>query len=121
MWRIFMRRGNQFHGAIEEQRGNFEFPKLHIIDVSFNRFSGDFPFQQFQNWIAMKVLNASKLSYLHANVEFQNQLQSPFTYSVTITSKATDRDYEKIQDFLVAIDFSSNSFKGCIPENMGSL
>ncbi|XVF81456.1 hypothetical protein PTKIN_Ptkin15bG0156600 [Pterospermum kingtungense] len=121
MLSILMLQGNQFHGAIDERRGNLEFPKLHIIDVSFNRFSGDLPFHQFQNWIAMKVVNASNLSFLQANVEFKNAAHSPFTYSVTITSKATKRDYEKIQDFLVVIDFSSNSFEGCTPHNIGNL
>ncbi|XVF81446.1 hypothetical protein PTKIN_Ptkin15bG0155800 [Pterospermum kingtungense] len=119
--RMLILRGNQFHGAIEEHKGNLELPKLHIIDLSFNRFSGDLPSQQFQNWIAMKVVNASNLSYLQANIEFQDFVIYTFTYSVTITSKATERDYKRVLDFLVVIDFSSNSFEGCIPHNIGNL
>ncbi|XVF81445.1 hypothetical protein PTKIN_Ptkin15bG0155700 [Pterospermum kingtungense] len=119
--RMLILRGNQFHGAIEEHKGNLELPKLHIIDLSFNRFSGDLPSQQFQNWIAMKVVNASNLSYLQANIEFQDFVYDPFTYSVTMTSKATEREYKKVLDFLVVIDFSSNSFEGCIPQNIGNL
>ncbi|XVF81457.1 hypothetical protein PTKIN_Ptkin15bG0156700 [Pterospermum kingtungense] len=122
--KILIVRRNQFHGTIQEQRGISEFPKLQIIDLSFNRFTGKLPSQQFQNWIAMKVVDAANLSYLHANSDVKTQnfnVTTVFLYSVTLTSKGTERDYEKIQDFLVAIDFSSNSFDGCIPENIGNL
>ncbi|XVF81443.1 hypothetical protein PTKIN_Ptkin15bG0155400 [Pterospermum kingtungense] len=122
--RILVLRRNQFHGTMQEQSGNFEFPKLQIVDLSFNRFTGNLSSQQFRNWIAMQVVNASNLSYLQANSEFQTQnhlWNKYFIYSVTLTSKGTERDYEKIPDFLVAIDFSSNSFEGCIPQDIGNL
>ncbi|XVF81449.1 hypothetical protein PTKIN_Ptkin15bG0156100 [Pterospermum kingtungense] len=121
--RILMLRANEFHGATEEQRGNLEFPKLQIIDISFNRFTGDLP-SQLQRWIAMKVVNASHLSYFQTKFDLTVQdyhWVPAYVYSLKLISKGTERDYEKIQDFLVAIDFSSNSFEGCIPENVGNL
>ncbi|XP_022727892.1 receptor-like protein 12 [Durio zibethinus] len=122
--RILILRRNQFHGTMEEQTENVEFPRLQIIDLSFNRFTGNLMPQQFQNWINMKVVDAGNLSYLQASSDLQTQTynwDNYFTYSVTISSKGTETDYEKIQEFLVAIDFSSNSFEGCIPENIGNL
>ncbi|XVF81447.1 hypothetical protein PTKIN_Ptkin15bG0155900 [Pterospermum kingtungense] len=122
--KILLLRGNQLHGTIEEERENFEFSKLQIIDLSFNRFTGKLPSQQFQNWSAMKVVDATHLSYLQAKSVFGSQNFSwdySFPYSMTLTSKGTDTNYEKIQDFLIAIDFSSNRFEGCIPWNIGNL
>ncbi|XWS47314.1 hypothetical protein CRYUN_Cryun14cG0141900 [Craigia yunnanensis] len=122
--RILILRRNQFHGTIEEQRENFEFPKLQIVDLSFNRFTGNLLSQQFQNWIAMKVVDAANSSYLQAksDLEIQNyNWYNYFAYSITLTIKGRETDYARIQEFLVAIDFSSNSFEGCIPENIGNL
>lgn len=121
--RILILRRNQFHGTIQKQSGNFEFPKLQIIDLSFNRFIGNLPSHQFQNWIAMQLVDAAYLSYLQADsvLGTLNDWGYNFPYSLTLKSKGKETDYEKIQDFLVAIDFSSNSFQGCIPENIGNL
>ncbi|XVE78314.1 hypothetical protein DITRI_Ditri13aG0134700 [Diplodiscus trichospermus] len=121
--RILVLRRNQFHGTIV-QRESFEFPKLQIIDLSFNRFTGKLLSQQFRNFIAMKVFDAAASSYLHANTDFKTQnliWHYELPYSVMITSKGIERNYEKIQEFLVAIDFSSNNFEGCIPKNIGNL
>ncbi|XVE78315.1 hypothetical protein DITRI_Ditri13aG0134800 [Diplodiscus trichospermus] len=120
--KILILRCNQFYGTIEEQ--SFEFPKLQIIDLSFNGFRGKLLSQQFQNLIAMKVFDAANSSYLQATGDFVTQSESwstYFPYSMMITSKGMEQDYEKIQEYLVAIDFSSNSFEGCISENIGNL
>ncbi|XVE78309.1 hypothetical protein DITRI_Ditri13aG0134200 [Diplodiscus trichospermus] len=72
----------------------------------------------------MKDVDVANSSYLQVNsdLETQNYIWGGyFPYSMMITSKGTERDYEKIQDFLVAIDFSGNSFEGFILENIGNL
>ncbi|XVE78317.1 hypothetical protein DITRI_Ditri13aG0135000 [Diplodiscus trichospermus] len=122
--KILILRRNQFHGAMEEQRESFEFSKLRIIDLSFNRFTGKLLSQLFQNLIAIKDFDAANSSYLQANSDLETQAftwSSYFPYSVMITSKGTERDYEMIQELFAAIDFSSNSFEGCIPQNIGNL
>jgi Leucine-rich repeat (LRR) protein len=42
-------------------------------------------------------------------------------YTVTLANKGINLEYEKIQDVLRVIDFSSNRFEGEIPEVVGSL
>ncbi|KAG5551569.1 hypothetical protein RHGRI_009842 [Rhododendron griersonianum] len=88
----------RFRGAIESPKTNLKFPKLRIIDLSHNGFSGTLPSEYFQNWNEMKVVT-----------------------KVTISSKGTKRLYEKIQSVFVAVDLSDNKFSGEIPESLGSL
>jgi len=44
-----------------------------------------------------------------------------FDYSMTMTNKGVMTFYEKIQEFLTAIDLSSNRFEGGIPDALGDL
>ncbi|XP_022759853.1 receptor like protein 30-like [Durio zibethinus] len=118
--RILILRHNGFHGAIGKPKTK-EFPKLRIFDLSFNKFIGRLPSRHFQLWKAMKVVDVSKLRYLEANTSFEttvNQWYGTIYYSMTMTNKGTQTKYEKIQEFLVAIDLSSNRFEGCIPEDI---
>ncbi|PWA49549.1 leucine-rich repeat domain, L domain-like protein [Artemisia annua] len=40
-------------------KSNYNFPKLRIIDLSYNSFSGDLPQQYFQEWLAMKEIHTT--------------------------------------------------------------
>ncbi|KAF2311810.1 hypothetical protein GH714_026846 [Hevea brasiliensis] len=73
------------------EQTQIDFPKLHIID-RFNSFTGKLPSEHFENWVAMKVW--------------------------LLTSSMTK--YEKILEFLTAIDLSSNRFDGEIPPVIGT-
>ncbi|XP_022759854.1 receptor-like protein 12 [Durio zibethinus] len=118
--RILILRHNGFHGAIGKPKTK-EFPKLRIFDLSFNKFIGRLPSRHFQLWRAMKFVDVSKLRYLEANTSFEgtvNRWYGTFSYSMTMTNKGTQTKYEKILEFLVAIDLSSNRFEGCIPEDI---
>ncbi|KAE9452960.1 hypothetical protein C3L33_15134, partial [Rhododendron williamsianum] len=123
---------NKFHGAIGGPRNNSMFPKLRIIDLSCNGFSGNLPTEYIRNWNGMKMINKEKLTYMHANPKLQyhpsaSQLALYFVevylydYSMRVVSKGTDRLYERIQSALVVVDLSNNTFIGDIPESFGSL
>ncbi|GMI69148.1 receptor like protein 7 [Hibiscus trionum] len=118
--KILILRHNEFSGGIGKPESN-EFPELRILDLSFNKFEGGLPSHHFQRWKAMQVVDLSKLNYLEANVSFQ--AQGPrwildFSYSMTMTKAGVETEYDKIQDFLVAIDLSSNRFEGGIPDDI---
>ncbi|XP_022760060.1 receptor-like protein 12 [Durio zibethinus] len=118
--RILILRCNGFRGAIGKPKTK-EFPKLRIFDLSFNKFIGHLPSRNFPIWKAMKVVDIGKLRYLEANTSFaapHHQWNHNFSYSMTMTNKGTQTKYEKIQEFLVAIDLSSNRFEGCISEDI---
>ena len=55
--RILSLQSNGFHSAIGKPENSLDFPKLQIIDVSFNYFTGKLPYEHFQYWTSMKVAN----------------------------------------------------------------
>ncbi|TYH63963.1 hypothetical protein ES332_D07G233500v1 [Gossypium tomentosum] len=118
--KILILRHNGFHGAIGEPKSN-EFPKLQILDLSFNKLTGCLPSRHFQIWKAMKVVHLGKLRYFEVDVSFggrETYWPIDFSYSMTMTKAGVELKYEKIQDALVAIDLSSNKFDGCIPKDI---
>ncbi|OMO69453.1 hypothetical protein COLO4_29050 [Corchorus olitorius] len=62
--KILILRQNEFHGAIGNAQIDVVFPKLRILDLSFNKFAGPLPSRYFQRWNAMKVVDFSRLKYL---------------------------------------------------------
>ncbi|KAG5551564.1 hypothetical protein RHGRI_009837 [Rhododendron griersonianum] len=108
----------RFHGAIENPT-NLKFPKLRIIDLSLNGFSGTLPSEHFQNWNAMKEVGKGNSTYMQVRKPLFARLENliiswNFTYSITISSKGTKLLYEKIQSVFVAVDvdLSDNKFNG---------
>ncbi|KAI8557968.1 hypothetical protein RHMOL_Rhmol04G0052000 [Rhododendron molle] len=117
---VLILRSNKFHGVIENPEINLAFPKLRIIDLSQNRFSGNLPSNYFKNWNAMKMVELGKSTYMQADVSSE-KVSGNYSYSITIAQKGTQRVYEKIQSAFVVIDLSNNKFSGDIPESLGSL
>jgi Leucine-rich repeat (LRR) protein len=117
--KVLVLRYNAFHGAIKSPEINYIFPGLHIIDLSHNSFSGNMPAEYFLHWNAMKVVSANQLIYMEL---FTNDSFDFTTLcTVTVTNKGINLEYDKIQDELTIIDFSSNKFEGEIPEILGTL
>jgi Leucine-rich repeat (LRR) protein len=119
--KVLIIRSNAFQGAIKSPQINYTFPKLHIIDLSHNGFSGNLPAQYFLHLMAMKeVATPNKLLYMEGHFSTY-EASGTFSYTVTMTNKGINLKYEKIQNDLRVIDFSSNRFEGEIPEVVGSL
>ncbi|OMO81333.1 hypothetical protein CCACVL1_12471 [Corchorus capsularis] len=122
--KILILRHNEFHGAILGNPGTDDgvFPKLRILDLSFNKFACPLPSQHFQRWEAMKVVDSSKLTYLESAESFDAPGGETWafyvSYLMTMTKKGVETKYDKIQEFLVAIDLSSNQFEGSIPQDI---
>ncbi|KAF5459223.1 hypothetical protein F2P56_023195 [Juglans regia] len=112
--KIFILRSNGFYGAIRNIQINCTLSNLHIIDLSHNNFSGDLPAECFQQWNAMKLFGAKKLQYMMDDYV-------GILYSISLTAKGIELEYERIQDELIVIDLSCNRFEGEIPEVVGSL
>ncbi|XP_035551163.1 receptor-like protein 34 [Juglans regia] len=110
--KILVLHSNGFHGAIRSPETNYTFPNLRIIDLSHNYFSGNLPVGYFAQWDAMKSVGAKNLKYLDGH---------SVNYSMLITIKGVELEYNKIQDGLTVIDFSCNRFEGDIPEILGNL
>ncbi|KAK4596536.1 hypothetical protein RGQ29_014542 [Quercus rubra] len=125
--RVLSLQSNGFHSAIGKPESSLDFPKLQIIDVSFNNFTGKLPYEHFQSWTSMKVANLTFDKDNAYMVAFTTILSPDFTfdndfsYSMELTNKGIKTLYQKIQDHLVVIDLSSNKFDGEISEVIGNL
>ncbi|KAJ4723430.1 Receptor-like protein [Melia azedarach] len=116
---------NRFYGVIREPKTSFEFPKLRIIDLSQNSFTGTLPSKYFRYWNAMKDVNATELTYLrdlllsprHAASTFYGY----FDYSLTMSNKGTDMEYKKLSNLITAVILSNNKFVGEIPATFADL
>ncbi|ESR61037.1 hypothetical protein CICLE_v10018209mg [Citrus x clementina] len=116
---------NNFHGEIEEPQTGFEFPKLRIIDLSHNRFTGNLPSKHFHCWNAMKDIRASKLTYLQVKLVPYDVLGFTYygyaDYSLIMSNKGTEIEYPKLSNLIAAIILSDNNFVGEIPTSIASL
>ncbi|XP_075659873.1 receptor-like protein 54 [Castanea sativa] len=125
--RVLSLQSNGFHSAIGKPESSLDFPKLQIIDVSFNNFTGKLPYEHFQSWTSMKVANLTfdeDNAYMVADTSTPSPYSifvNDFSYTLEMTNKGIKTLYQKIQDHLVAIDLSSNKFDGEILEVIGNL
>ncbi|KAI7747726.1 hypothetical protein M8C21_032993 [Ambrosia artemisiifolia] len=117
---VLILRFNKFHGIIRIP-GNIKvnFPKLGIIDLSYNSFSGDLPHQYFEEWLTMKETKANT-TYMQTSIEEYNSVRY-YWFSLQITNKGVKMNYTKIQNAFFAVDLSSNMFTGKIPESIQTL
>ena len=129
-------RSNAFHGIIGKPPTNHEFPKLGIIDLSNNLFSGMLPSKYMDNWNFLKyvvenegrlyfgVSNEGSLYYESSSNGSTNKYGTfyRFSYNMIIPVKGVDLIYVMTPYDLRLIDFSSNRFEGEIPASIiGSL
>ncbi|XP_024046694.1 receptor-like protein 9DC3 [Citrus clementina] len=111
---VLILRSNKFYGLIGNTDARVIFPKLRILDLSRNEFTGVLPTRYFQNLKAMmRGSNTStvQVQYMHRFGRY---------YSAFFTLKGIDVEMNILSIFLV-IDFSSNRFEGQIPEVVGKL
>ncbi|XP_071688727.1 receptor-like protein 53 [Rutidosis leptorrhynchoides] len=118
---VLILRSNRFSSAIlAPSTSSSEFPKLRILDLSNNGFSGHLPDKYFKIWTAMKSLYAGNSS----TMTFELSSGSYFTYtsySMSIINKGVKTDYQTILKIFTAIDLSCNSFEGKIPQSLASI
>ncbi|KAK9085713.1 hypothetical protein Sjap_026124 [Stephania japonica] len=113
--RILVLRSNYFYGPVGVPQPGYRFPKLQIVDISSNRFSGKLSFEWIKLWDLMrndKHETGLSLGY------------STFSYyrdEVTVTSKGLEIEYVKILTILTLVDLSNNAFEGAIPKEIGEL
>ncbi|KAF2284789.1 hypothetical protein GH714_030445 [Hevea brasiliensis] len=123
--RILILRSNGFFGLIDRPQTK-GFSNLRVIDLSHNNFTGKMPSTYFEMWDAMKVINASLMTYMEDSM-WPHDWYNPFTnygqydYSMLMYNKGLELEYRKIPSILTAIDFSYNKFEGEIPDIIGNL
>ncbi|KAL5802310.1 hypothetical protein ACOSQ4_030615 [Xanthoceras sorbifolium] len=105
--RILILRSNRFHGSIDDSKTRLPFPKLRILDISHNLFTGNLPTTYFKNFKAM----------MGHELGFIEDVQDYMTSALTGSDYTTDRTLINI----TYMDLSDNQFEGRIPDAVGNL
>ena len=107
---VLVLHSNKFHGEVI---CHINWPKLKILDISSNQFSGSLESINFSSWTAMMLPSDGKLrgniSYMFGNS------------GMTLIIKGQIEELHKIWSDFSTIDLSSNSFCGKIPNAIGNL
>ncbi|CAL8174380.1 unnamed protein product [Prunus armeniaca] len=112
---------NEFYGVIGQSRTNIDFPRLRILDLSYNNFKGEIP-PLFPNITINKSTNKSTYMYAYVYYDLNGiSIGRSVAYSITLAIKGLDLHYSKIQEGFAAIDISSNKFEGTILDFVGNL
>ncbi|XP_057441252.1 receptor-like protein 7 [Lotus japonicus] len=108
-------RSNKFRGIITCSNTKHPFPKLRIIDVANNNFSGSLPalcFMKFQGMMNVSN-NPNRSLYMNDKGYYKD--------SVVIIMKGQEVELKRILTAFTTIDLSNNMFEGCIPKVIGRL
>ncbi|KAF8376777.1 hypothetical protein HHK36_031557 [Tetracentron sinense] len=122
--RVLVLRSNKFHGSIKNTGTNCTFPMLQIVDLSSNDFTGSLPSQCFLCWKGMIISEneaQSKLKHQILRFGFLELSHLYYQDAVTVTLKGLEMELVKILTVFASIDFSNNSFRGGIPDEIGDL
>ncbi|XP_058183091.1 receptor-like protein 49 [Rhododendron vialii] len=111
---VLVVRSNQFHGPINTIMSEFSFPKLRIVDLSYNEFTGHLPTRYFENFQAMKNKTMPDKQYMSGESSYYHD-------SIEVTIKGLEIELVRILTIFTTIDFSSNNFSGEIPNVVGKL
>ncbi|KAK9226943.1 hypothetical protein WN943_011991 [Citrus x changshan-huyou] len=111
---VLVLRSNKFHGSVREFEPKESFPKLRILDLSINNFSGYLPERFLENLNAMRNVGADEGKLRYLGEEYYQD-------SVVVTLKGTEIELQKILTVFTTIDFSSNGFDGEISQVIGKL
>ncbi|KAE8712267.1 Detected protein of unknown function [Hibiscus syriacus] len=108
--KVLILRANRFYGTISESNAESGFPKLRILDIASNKFSGELSIEFLQSLTEMTMMTdggqANKLDYIGERY---------YQDSLTIVNKGVELFYEKVLTILTCLDLSNNSFHGRIP------
>jgi Leucine-rich repeat (LRR) protein len=130
MLHILILRSNRFYGRIDCQGCNASWPKLQIVDLAVNNFTGKLPIKHFSDWKAITNDKNEAESPL-IQLEFEDSTYSTNRHVntidiyhqdvITVTMKGLEAKLEKILPIFNSLDFSCNNFDGPIPEEVGEL
>ncbi|KAK9144272.1 hypothetical protein Sjap_004175 [Stephania japonica] len=112
-----MLRSNRLHGTIghHHRLNNSSFPKLHIVDLSSNKFTGHLPMEYFRT---SKVMTMDTKDNTHQVIN--SSFNEYYKFSLMVPNKGQELDYVvDLISILNVLDLSSNQFEGEIPELVG--
>ncbi|GMH05798.1 hypothetical protein Nepgr_007638 [Nepenthes gracilis] len=119
---ILILRSNNFHGHVRTSKEVQQlFSKLQILNLFDNSFRGIFPSRLLNGFKAMMEDDGKDDALQYIGEYISGYLDASVQYSIALTFKGIDWELNGILTTLVAIDLSSNRFRGAIPESIGEL
>ncbi|KAF8009101.1 hypothetical protein BT93_J0174 [Corymbia citriodora subsp. variegata] len=121
--KVLILRSNNLKDLLIIPRGAHLFPKLHILDLSNNNFSGPLSANLLMSLRAMVISEngQDKSLYMTRYLGENSTRLKLYENSVTLTVKGQEIELVKILTFLKMVDLSCNSFQGHIPGVIGHL
>ncbi|KAK8514521.1 hypothetical protein V6N12_057423 [Hibiscus sabdariffa] len=117
---VLILRLNRFYGKVDRYEVRVSFSRLHIIDISYNNFSGYLPMNFFKNLHTIREGNEKK-----DKPEYMTDILASYVLNYAIglsfTIKRLETKFEKLLTIWSVIDFSNNQFHGEIPKTLGEL
>ncbi|XP_048422750.1 receptor like protein 22-like [Pyrus x bretschneideri] len=116
--KLLAMRHNGFYGVIGKSRKNVNFPKLRILDLAYNDFTGAVP-----SMFPDITINKSS-AYMYTRIGYDVNgfpVWNSVDYQLMIATKGLEQYYPKIREEFAHFDISSNKFEGKIPEFIGNL
>uniref|UniRef100_A0A6N2NE13 Leucine-rich repeat-containing N-terminal plant-type domain-containing protein n=1 Tax=Salix viminalis TaxID=40686 RepID=A0A6N2NE13_SALVM len=121
---VLILRSNQFSGSVKSPDTMLEFHKLQIIDLSYNNFTGILASEFFQTLRSMRFSDLKEFTYMQTIHTFQLPIYSrdfTYRYEINLANKGMYMKYWQIPNVIAAIDVSSNTLQGDIPQSIGTL
>ncbi|XP_028957126.2 receptor-like protein 7 [Malus domestica] len=120
--RVLVLRSNHFYGQVGCNTTSDAWPKLQIVDIAHNNFSGEIPGRCLITWSAIMADDDDAMAKIN-QLQFLVQQFSQVYYqdTITVTIKGLELELVKILTVFTSIDFSCNKFNGSIPEEVGDL
>uniref|UniRef100_A0A6N2L1E5 Uncharacterized protein n=1 Tax=Salix viminalis TaxID=40686 RepID=A0A6N2L1E5_SALVM len=112
---ILVLKSNKLQGFVNGPAAyDSAFSKLRIFDISDNNFSGPLPTRYLNSLEAMMALD-------HNMIYMRTTNYTAYVYSIQMTWKGVEIEFEKIRSTIRVLDLSDNSFTGEIPKVIGKL
>ncbi|KAK3022803.1 hypothetical protein RJ639_046905 [Escallonia herrerae] len=113
---VLVLKSNKLHGPLRSiSNTEFSFPKLRILDLSYNEFTGLLPAKYFKSFRGMMNVNenSTRLMYMGDPV-------TTYQDSITEVMKGMEIELVRILTVFATLDLSSNMFEGDIPDCLTS-
>ncbi|XP_028065350.1 receptor-like protein 43 [Camellia sinensis] len=113
---VLVLRFKRYHGHIGtfKTKSKHPFPKLRIIDISYNEFTGLLPTNYIKQFEAMTNVDGHELKLKYMGEYYYQD-------SVVVLMKGYEIEYSRILTVFSIIDLSSNKFQGEIPKSIEKL
>ncbi|KAK8589026.1 hypothetical protein V6N12_023435 [Hibiscus sabdariffa] len=117
---VLILRSNRFYGQFDRSDIAVPFPRLRVIDLSHNNFSGYLPTIFFENLLAIRE-RYKKIGQPEYIIDKLADGGWNYAFDLSFTTKGLELEFQRLLTTWMAIDFSSNEFVGEIPNKLGEL